>query len=144
MNELDAAQLGEKLGVAGAGVDEPVYLTCQSGGRALQAAERLREAGLRNLVLIEGGTEAWERSGLPLRRCGGALPLESQVQIAVGTLLVLKVIVGFTVHELFFAAVAFIGAGLILAGATRWCALARLLAMMPWNRGRDCRDEAPA
>jgi len=79
------------------------------------------DAGYPNLALIQGGTEAWAREGLPVKRCGSAISLERQVQIAVGVLLVLKVIFGCAVHELFFVAAAFVGAGLVVAGITRWC-----------------------
>jgi rhodanese-related sulfurtransferase len=124
------------------GRERPLYLTCHSGQRAEQAATRLQAAGYPNLVLLEGGTQGWEKAGLPLRRCGQAISLERQVQIAVGALLVLKVFFGFTVHELFFAAVALIGAGLIVAGTTRWCGMARLLARLPWNREGDCPEQS--
>jgi len=72
------------------------------------------------------------------------LSLERQVQIAVGSLLVLKVLLGFSVHELFFALVAMIGIGLIVAGTTRWCGMARLIAQMPWNRNTDCTQPVKA
>jgi hypothetical protein len=29
---------------------------------------------------------------------------------------------------------AFIGAGLVFAGSTGWCGMAKLLSAMPWNR----------
>lgn len=144
LEELDPGQLAERTGQPDVGRERTLYITCASGLRALQAAERLAETGLRNIAVIEGGTQAWERAGLPMLRCGGAISLERQVQIAVGMLLLLKVVFGFTVHELFFAAVALIGAGLVLAGTTRWCGMAKLLARMPWNREGRCREEAPA
>jgi Protein of unknown function (DUF2892) len=28
----------------------------------------------------------------------------------------------------------FVGAGLVFAGVSDWCGMARLLALMPWNR----------
>ncbi len=144
LDQMDPLRLPELIGKSGAGRDETLYLTCHSGARAQQAAERLQEAGYCNLAVIEGGTRAWEQAGLPMVRCTRAIALERQVQIAVGTLLVLKVIFGFAVDELFFVAAAFIGAGLIMAGVTRWCGMARLLAAMPWNRGGRCPDEAAA
>jgi rhodanese-related sulfurtransferase len=144
LDELDPTTLVESLGDPALGRETTLYLTCQSGARASQAAARLAEAGYRNLAVLSGGTDAWQRAGLPMRRCSGAIALERQVQITVGLLLVLKVVFGFTVHELFFVAVAFLGAGLVVAGATRCCGLARLLALMPWNRAGDCADEAPA
>jgi len=144
LDELRPNTLGSQLGRPDEDSSQPVYLICQSGARAQQAAERLLASGYRNVALVEGGTEAWEKAGLPMRRCGNVISLERQVQLTIGSLLVLKVFFGFTVHELFFAATALIGGGLIVAGMTRWCGLARLLALMPWNRRRDCAEHAPA
>lgn len=141
LDELDREILRGHLGDDKAGRDRPLYLTCLSGDRARQAAEKLRQAGLENLYLVEGGTEAWRQAGLPMQRCGNVISLERQVQIALGTLLVLKVLFGFTINELFFAVIPLIGAGLIAAGITRWCGMARLLAMMPWNRRTDCSGQ---
>jgi hypothetical protein len=93
---------------------------------------------MQHLALVQGGTEAWQKAGLPVNKCDSVLSLERQVQIAVGSLLILKVFFGFTVHELFFVAAAAIGAGLITAGITRWCGMAQLMARMPWNRRRNC------
>ena len=122
--------------------NETLYVTCHSGTRARQAAEQLAAYGIRNVALLEGGTQAWEEAGLPMKRCGNAISLERQVQVTIGSLLVLKVIFGFTVHELFFVLSALIGSGLIVAGLTRWCGMARLIAKMPWNRSGDCTEEA--
>ena len=138
LDQLHPDQLSERLGDVEAGRTHPLFLTCQSGLRAEQAAKRLSHAGFDNVYLVAGGTEAWAKAGLPMQRCGSAISLERQVQIAIGALLVLKVAFGFTIHELFFAAIPLIGAGLIIAGLTRWCGMARLIAMMPWNKGVDC------
>ena len=142
LDDFDRLDIAELTGAAGLDGERPLYLTCHSGLRAQQAAERLREAGYHNLVLLQGGTEAWQRSALPMRRCGNDISLERQVQIAVGTLLILKVVFGFTVHELFFVLGALVGAGLIVAGVTRWCGMARLIARLPWNRRSDCIEQA--
>jgi rhodanese-related sulfurtransferase len=75
---------------------------------------------------------------------GAALTLQRQAQIAVGLLIVLKVIFGYTLHELFFAAAALFGAGLVVAGVTRWCGMERLMGMMPWNRAGKCPDDLPS
>lgn len=138
LDQLRPEGLSKRLGDTKAGQESPLFLTCQGGFRAQQAAERLAQAGYRNLYLLDGGTEAWVKAGLPTQRCAHAIYLERQVQIAIGVLLVLKVFFGFTVHELFFAAIPLIGAGLIIAGVTRWCGMARLIAMMPWNNEVDC------
>ena len=75
---------------------ETLYITCRSGARAQQAAERLQLAGFTNLALVEGGTQGWEQ------------------------------------------------AGLIVAGVTRWCGMAQLIARMPWNRGEHCPERMNA
>ncbi|MGB5517615.1 MAG: rhodanese-like domain-containing protein [Gammaproteobacteria bacterium] len=144
LDELNAETLTAREQYAGAGKEQTLYLTCHAGLRAQQAAERLVDAGFHNIALLEGGTQAWEKAGLPIQRCGSAISLERQVQIAVGVLLVLKVVFGFTIHELFFAAIPLIGTGLIIAGITNWCGLARLLALLPWNQRRNCSEHATA
>lgn len=142
VDDLNTRDLADLVDSAEINANNPLYITCHAGKRAEKAAQMLREAGLEHLALVEGGTEAWQKAGLPINRCDTALSLERQVQIAVGSLLILKVLFGFTVHELFFVAGAAIGAGLIAAGITRWCGMAQLMARMPWNRRRDCRHAA--
>jgi rhodanese-related sulfurtransferase len=142
LDELTPEGLTKQFSQPELGHSEPLYLTCQSGLRAQQAAERLHASGYHNLFLLDGGTQAWENAGLPMQRCVKAMSLERQVQITIGLLLILKVFFGFTVHELFFAAAALLGAGLIVAGITRWCGLARLLARLPWNRRVGCPEQA--
>jgi hypothetical protein len=44
------------------------------------------------------------------------------------------VLLGFAVDPAWFGLAAFVGAGLLVAGITGWCGMARLLAVMPWNR----------
>ena len=142
--DLSPAIIEDRLGRPAPGRDETLYITCHAGQRAARAAETLRQSGLSNIALVEGGTQGWEQAGLPLQRCGSAISLERQVQIAIGSLLILKVVLGYGVHELFFAAAAFIGAGLIFAGVSRWCGMSELMARLPWNRSVNCPEQAQA
>jgi hypothetical protein len=57
-----------------------------------------------------------------------------QVQISAGSLVVIGVLMGALVHPAFYALSAFVGAGLVFAGVSGFCGMARLLALMPWNR----------
>jgi rhodanese-related sulfurtransferase len=141
-DDFGPARVRARLAGTPTSAEQTLYITCQSGLRARQAAERLIDAGHRHVAVLEGGTEAWERAGLPVRRCGPAVSVQRQAQIAVGVLIVLKVVFGYTVHELFFAAAALVGAGLVAAGVTRWCGMERLVALMPWNRSGKCPEEA--
>lgn len=144
IDELLPQSLDEHFERSTPGNSETLYLTCQSGQRAEAAAERLMKAGYTNLALVAGGTTAWEQAGLPMTRHGNAISLERQLQIAIGSLLVLKVLLGFSVNELFFALTAIIGAGLILAGMTRWCGMTELIARMPWNQSCNRNGQAQA
>ena len=113
--------------------DGPVYLLCQSGNRARQAAAKLGAAGL-EAVVVEGGTQAWEAAGLPVKRGRKTISLERQVRIGAGTLVVLGVVLGFLVHPAFFVLSAFVGGGLVFAGVTGICGMALVLGKMPWNQ----------
>ncbi|MGZ8502419.1 MAG: rhodanese-like domain-containing protein [Candidatus Limnocylindrales bacterium] len=48
--------------------DQPLMIICASGGRSGMAAAFLAANGYRDAVNVAGGTQAWERNGLPVRR----------------------------------------------------------------------------
>lgn len=49
-------------------VDAELLLVCQRGLRSRQVADALHARGYRRLASVEGGTEAWDAAGLPMRR----------------------------------------------------------------------------
>jgi hypothetical protein len=57
-----------------------------------------------------------------------------QVQIAAGVMVVMGVLLGVVVAPAFYGWAAFVGAGLMFAGLTGTCGMAKVLAWMPWNR----------
>ncbi len=84
---------------------------------------------------VEGGIEAWQAAGLTVQQGQSkVLPLDRQVQLTVGTGIVAGVVLSQTVAPEWVWLAGFFGAGLLFAGATGFCGLARVLAMMPWNR----------
>jgi rhodanese-related sulfurtransferase len=117
----------------------PVYVLCQSGGRARKAIEKLERAGVQGCVLVEGGTQGWIDAGLPTERAlSTALPLMRQVQITVGLISAAGAAFALTVNPLFAIIPLVMGCGLLFAGLTGMCGLALLLAKMPWNRAQRC------
>ena len=112
-----------------------VIFHCRSGARTGANAGRLGEAASCEAYLLEGGLEAWKKAGLPVST-DRKQPIEimRQVQIVAGSLVVLGVVLGLVLAPPFFAISAFVGAGLVFAGSTGWCGMAKLLAVMPWNR----------
>lgn len=122
--------------------DKPLFVICNSGNRGAKACEKFLSSGFREVINVEGGTQAWDAAGLPVTRGKKAVSLERQVRIAAGLLVLLGVVLGFAVHPAFFGLSGFVGAGLMFAGITDTCAMGMLIAKMPWNRVKaEC--EAP-
>ncbi|WP_010584850.1 rhodanese-like domain-containing protein [Schlesneria paludicola] len=120
---------------------EPLYIICKSGGRGRQACEKFVKAGYVNVINVEGGTSACAEAGVPVVRGKKAISLERQVRIAAGSLVLIGVILGWTVHPYFIGVSGFVGAGLVFAGITDTCGMGMLLARMPWNQ---CKSEGTA
>lgn len=119
-------------------VETPIVLVCQSGQRARKAEEALRQAGLANLHVMDGGVNGWMAAGLPVVRGARKLSLERQVRIAAGALAATGGLLGAFVHPLFGLLAAFVGSGLVFAGLTDTCGMAMLLARLPYNRPATC------
>lgn len=113
-----------------------VIFHCQSGTRTMQNAQKLADTvAPAKVFLLEGGLNAWKKDGQEiLADKSQPLPLMRQVQIAAGTLVLTGVVLGFSVDERFFLLSGFVGAGLLFAGISGFCGMARILAKMPWNR----------
>lgn len=108
---------------------------CRSGQRTAANAARLAQAANCDAYIVEGGIEGWKKAGLPVvRDRGQPIEMHRQVMIAAGSLVLLGVLLGQFVASGFYLVPAFIGAGLTFAGITGWCGMAKLLALMPWNR----------
>lgn len=118
-----------------------VGLICQSGSRAKQAMEKCRDTDL-NVELIEGGTLAWTKSGLPTVYGKKVMSLERQVRIAAGFLVLSGVVLSKTVLPGAEFLSGFVGAGLIFAGITDTCGMGLLIAKMPWNTSSCCEDSS--
>ncbi len=119
-----------------------IVVVCRTGVRATIAAEMLGRAGRRARVL-EGGMNAWRRARLPVREGRKRLPVDRQVQLIVGFMVLTSVALVLTVSPWFLGVAAFFGAGLAFAGATGTCGLALLLMKMPWNRPLAPPAEGP-
>jgi rhodanese-related sulfurtransferase len=133
LGELDAAAFLRQRGAN----DNPIYVLCQSGGRARRAIEQFKSAGFDGCVLVEGGTQGWMDAGLPVNRSEGrGLPLMQQVQVTVGLISATGAVLALALNPWFALIPLVTGCGLLFAGLTGFCGLALLLAKLPWNRTR--------
>lgn len=127
----DLVPLGKLKSQPQRGAIAPEVLTlCKTGCRATEAAQLLRDAGIAEAFAIEGGIEAWQAAGLPTEKSQhGPIAMERQVRIGAGVL----VLLGLLVPRLRFVSW-FVPCGLIFAGITDTCGMAKVLAKAPWNR----------
>lgn len=128
LDTLNAAQLPKQ---------ESLIFTCLSGMRTKNHAEALAALAAegQEAFILEGGLNAWKQAQLPtVKKSGFALDIMRQVQIAAGSLILLGLVLSATLAPGFIYLSAAVGAGLLFAGLSGWCGMARLLARMPWNR----------
>lgn len=123
--------------------DDSIILVCQSGQRARMVAGLLEPCG-KELRILEGGTSAWIKAGLPVVATSVTRwSLERQVRFAAGLLVLTGVILALTTSLYWIYLAGFIGLGLTFSGVSGLCPMGSLLGLMPWNRGASCSSEAP-
>ena len=64
--------------------------------------EKFVREGYQNVINVEGGTDAWAQSQLPVARGKKAISLERQVRIAAGSLVLLGALGSFVNEHLIF------------------------------------------
>lgn len=115
-----------------------VAILCKSGRRAGIACDVLKDHH-ENLILVEGGTDAWVQSGGDLvTTVTSKWSLERQVRFGAGILTLTGSLLSVFAAPAWVYLPMFIGAGLTFAGATDICGMALLLAKMPWNKAQAC------
>ena len=115
--------------------NKDVIFMCRSGNRTAGNCDRLAARVDGPAHVLAGGLDAWKKAGLPVKTdTKQPLELMRQVQMAAGGLILVGALLGTLAHPAFWGLSAFVGAGLFVAGATGFCGMARLLAVMPWNR----------
>lgn len=121
-----------------ANVDHPVVLVCQTGGRAIQAHNKLTEAGKHTLRILEGGLAAWQTAGGDITR-GEAerWAMDRQVRLAAGTMVLAGIAASTVIPGAKWFAGA-IGSGLTFSAVSNTCAMGTALSKLPYNRTEDC------
>lgn len=118
-------------------LDEHVVLVCRSGQRAMQAEETLRDAGLANVHILEGGIASWGARGFAVNQGARRWDLERQVRLIAGSIVLASILGSVAAPKLKWLAAA-IGTGLSGAALTNTCAMGMTLSKLPYNRGRTC------
>ena len=122
-----------------------LVLVCQAGGRAEQAADKLGQAGLSDMVVLAGGMNSWVQAGAPVEH--GEIKkwaLERQVRLVAGAIVFLSIVASIWFPVLKWLAFA-VGFGLTFAALSNTCMMGMVLMKLPYTRGPGCDvDEAIA
>ncbi len=112
-----------------------LVLYCQSGNRSAQAGHQLLDADGGTVCHLQGGIASWRAAGYHTDRSARApISLQRQVQMTAGSLVLLGTLLGAFVSPWFLVLSGFVGAGLMVAGITDTCAMAMMLAKLPYNQ----------
>lgn len=118
-----------------------IVLVCRSGKRAKLAQIRLEQLGLLaadQCEVLEGGLLGWKHRGgttqKPSVKRALPLPVMQQVQIIVGTSILISCIGAVTLSLNFLFIGGLLGAGLVFAGFSGRCLMAEALLKLPFNR----------
>lgn len=112
----------------------PVVLVCQSGKRAGMCLGNIKHHR-EDLIILEGGTQAWITAGLPTVQCSASRwSIERQVRLGAGLMILAGTLLSVFLAPGWVYLAMFVGAGLTFAGLSNVCGMANLLAVMPWNK----------
>jgi rhodanese-related sulfurtransferase len=115
-----------------------VIFHCKSGQRTAAHEPKLMSAASCDAVVLEGGIEAWKKADLPTDSDRSQpIEVQRQVQIAAGGLVLLGILLSQILLPAYIVLSTLVGAGLVFAGISGWCGMAKLFAAMPWNRRAD-------
>lgn len=128
-------ELGEHT-VALAGISAPVVIVCRSGARAAKAHRHLKDAGLDQASVLDGGMLIWDDGTRPVRRGRTRWDLERQVRLVAGTLVATSIALSIKAPRARYLAGA-VGIGLTTAALTNTCTMGMLLAKLPYNNRSD-------
>jgi rhodanese-related sulfurtransferase len=115
-------------------LDGDVVLVCRSGQRSTQAQQLLNSAGAPAARVLRDGIVDWEKHGFAVDRDKSRWDLERQVRLVAGSVVLSSVLGSVAVPKLKWVAAA-IGGGLTYAAVSNTCAMANVLAKLPYNRG---------
>ncbi|NNE72890.1 MAG: rhodanese-like domain-containing protein [Acidimicrobiales bacterium] len=121
-----------------ASVEHPVVLVCQSGGRATKAHGELSAAGKDTLHILEGGIAAWEQQGGDVIRGNtDRWAMDRQVRLAAGSMALAGIAASTVIPGAKWIAGG-VAAGLTFSAVTNTCAMAAVLAKLPYNQADNC------
>jgi len=109
-------------------------ISCQSGVRASMAADILLAGGMAPVTVLGDSLDGWLADGGPVIREKVPVSMERQVRAIAGTLVLGGALLGWLVSPWFLLIPIWVGSGLLFAGLSGSCMMAKLLMKAPYNR----------
>ena len=115
---------------------QKVIMHCKGGIRSGKACEKIAEASDFDVYTVAGGIDAWQAKGFNVEKSEKQiLPLDRQVQLVIS----LMILAGLMIYYFSGSSAGLLlpliaGLGLLSAGLTGWCGMAKVLTRMPWNK----------
>lgn len=109
---------------------------CRTGNRSGRLGHKLLETRQMASVLhLNEGLEGWKRAGLPVEKGQSRkLSVMQQVQLTIGMMVLIGTLLGAFVSPWWLLLPGGASLGMILAGLTGSCALASMMAKLPYNQ----------
>ncbi len=118
-------------------LDQSLVLVCQSGARASQANVTLAAQGTTQLLLLDGGIDAWQATGGEVNRGQtDKWALDRQVRLVAGSISLVGVMASMVVPQAKWLAGG-VAAGLTFSAVSNTCAMGNVLARLPYNQSKD-------
>jgi rhodanese-related sulfurtransferase len=111
---------------------DKVYLHCQSGNRSGQGCKELESLGLTNVVDVSGGISAWQEQNFGVIK-KHRMPIMNQVLTIAGSLVLTGIGLSF-INVYFLLLSTAVSIGLMYAGLSGNCLMAKILSKAPWNQ----------
>lgn len=129
MERFDVSQLPQAEG-------KRMVIYCRTGNRSSKLGHKLLESGQLDHVLhLNEGLEGWKRAGLPVEKGQTRkLSVMQQVQLTIGMMVLIGTLLGAFVSPWWLLLPGGASLGMILAGLTGSCALASMMAKLPYNQ----------
>jgi rhodanese-related sulfurtransferase len=111
-----------------------IFLHCKTGIRSGKLVKILKaKYSNANINDIKGGIYAWKNAELKTVSKDNRIGIMRQIQIVTGFLIILSSLLVYFKNKKFIFISFFVVSGLLSAGITGFCGMAKLLMLMPWN-----------
>jgi rhodanese-related sulfurtransferase len=115
--------------------NKKIVIHCKSGRRSNLACEKILEENPNIEVYnLTGGIDSFKSQGYTTDTSPDTMPIERQVMLTVGIIVFISSLLSLFVSEQFIYLIIFVALGLMNAGITGWCGMAKLLGKLPWNK----------